>query len=295
MDVRLLEAFRAVVDHRSVTGAAATLGVTQPAVSAQIARLEQEQGFSLFDRGNGRLKPTAEGLLFYAEASKALTGIDRLTQAAEQIRTAQMGRLIIASHPSAAISLLPPLISTFLAERPGIQVRLLSRNSDVISRLLPAESYDIGIAELPIDETAVRLTRFRLRCVAILPSKHPLQARKAVSPALLSPHPVVALAPTLQASLRLKKVFADAGHDLKPIAEAEYFATLCGLVASGAGWSIVDPLSAQTFQHLGLTVRAFEPALYYEIGAFCARGGEPSILTQAFLALLSERLGLLDA
>ncbi len=295
MDVRLLEAFRAVVDHRSVTGAAASLGVTQPAVSAQIARLEQELGFSLFDRGNGRLKPTAEGLLFYAEASKALTGIDRLTQAAEQIRTAQMGRLIIASHPSAAISLLPPLISTFLAERPGVQVRLVSRNSDVISRLLPAESYDIGIAELPIDETAVRLTRFRLRCVAILPSKHPLQARKTVSPVLLSPHPAVALAPTLQASVRLKKIFADAGHDLKPIAEAEYFATLCGLVASGAGWSIVDPLSAQTFQHLGLTVRTFEPALYYEIGAFCARGGEPSILTQAFLALLSDRLGLLDA
>ena len=157
MDVRLLEAFRAVVDHRSVTNAAAAMGVTQPAVSAQIARLEQELGFSLFDRSNGRLKPTAEGMLFYAEADKALTGIDRLTQAAEQIRTAQTGRLVIASHPSAAISLLPGLVSAFLAERPGVLVRLLSRNSDVISRLLPTESYDIGIAELPIDETAVRL------------------------------------------------------------------------------------------------------------------------------------------
>ena len=114
MDVRLLEAFRAVVDHRSVTNAAAAMGVTQPAVSAQIARLEQELGFSLFDRGNGRLKPTAEGMLFYAEASKALTGIDRLAQAAEQIRTAQTGRLVIASHPSAAISLLPAWSRPFL-------------------------------------------------------------------------------------------------------------------------------------------------------------------------------------
>ena len=107
MDLRLLEAFRAVVDHRSVTNAATVLGVTQPAVSAQIARLEQELGFSLFDRGTGRLKPTPEGVLFYAEASKALTGIDRLTQAAEHIRTAQTGRLIIASHPSAAIRCCP--------------------------------------------------------------------------------------------------------------------------------------------------------------------------------------------
>ena len=56
-------------------------------------------------------------------------------------------------------------------------VRLLSRNSDVIGRLLPTESYDIGIAELPIDETAVRFTRFRMRCVAILPPGHKLGAR----------------------------------------------------------------------------------------------------------------------
>ena len=295
MDIRLLEAFRAVVDHRTVTGAAASLGLTQPAVSAQIARLEQELGFALFERGNGRLKPTPEGLLFYAEASKALTGIDRLTQAAQQIRTAQVGRLVIASHPSAAISLLPPLISAFLVERPGVLVRLLSRNSDVISRLLPSESYDIGIAELPIDESAVRLARFRLRCVAILPPGHPLQARKRVTPALLAPHAVVALAPSLQTSVRLKTSFAEADVEFNPVAEAEYFATLCGLVASGAGWSLVDPLSAQTFQHLGLTVRPFEPAITYEIGAFSSRDREPSLLSQAFLALLSDKLNALDA
>ena len=82
---------------------------------------------------------------------------------------------------------------------------------------------------------------------------------------------------------------------MEPVAEAEYFASVCGLVGSGAGWSIVDPLSAETFQHLGLTVRAFEPAIPYEIGVFCARDREPSILAQSFLAMLSDKLGPLDA
>src|SRR5215470_7271074 len=91
MDVRLLEACRAVVDHRSVTQAAAAMGVTQPAVSVQIARLEQELGFPLFERTNGRLKPT--GMLFYAEVDKLLAGMDCLSQAARQIRVAQAGRL----------------------------------------------------------------------------------------------------------------------------------------------------------------------------------------------------------
>ena len=46
MDVRLLEAFRAVVDHRSVTNAAAAMGVTQPAVSAQIVTSRPLRGVS---------------------------------------------------------------------------------------------------------------------------------------------------------------------------------------------------------------------------------------------------------
>ena len=93
MDVRLLEAFRAVVDHRSVTLAAAALRVMQPPVSTQIACL---------DRGDGRLKPTPEGMLFYAEADKMLTGMNCLSEAVRQIRTAQAG-FIIANHPSATI------------------------------------------------------------------------------------------------------------------------------------------------------------------------------------------------
>jgi DNA-binding transcriptional LysR family regulator len=291
MHVRLLEAFRAVVDHRSVTHAAVAMGVTQPAVSAQIARLEQELGFPLFDRSNGRLKPTAEGMLFYWEADKVLMGMDRLSEAAHQIRTTQAGRLVIASHPSAAISVLPGLVSAFLADRPSVHVRLLSRNSDVIGHLPPSESYDIGIAELPVDDAAILLTRFRMRCVAILPATHALACRPTLSPQALSRHPAVALARTPQTSARLALAFAKAGAEWSPVVEAEYFASVCGLVASGAGWSVVDPLSASTFAHLGLVARPFEPAIYYEIGAFCTRHREPSILAQSFLSMLADKLG----
>jgi hypothetical protein len=76
-----------------------------------------------------------------------------------------------------------------------------------------------------------------------------------------------------------------------PVVEAEYVASVCGLVASGAGWSVVDPLSASTFRHLGLVTRPFEPAVYYEIGAFCARDRNPSILAQSFLSMLFDKLG----
>src|SRR5260370_33588038 len=99
MDVKLLEAFRAVVDSRSVTAAAQALGITQPAVSGQIAKLEESVGFPLFERAGGRLKPTPEGLLFYAEASRVLGEGGRRATPTARNRKRAPGPLVLASHP----------------------------------------------------------------------------------------------------------------------------------------------------------------------------------------------------
>ena len=226
MDVKLLEAFRAVVDSRSVTAAAQALGITQPAVSGQIAKLEESVGFPLFERAGGRLKPTPEGLLFYAEATRVLGEVDRLAATTAQIREGQSGRLVIASHPAAAISMLPPLVAAFVAERPGVSVRLVSRHSDVVSQLLPTEGYDLGIAELPVDETAVRLVRYQMRCVAILPPRHALASRKLLTPALLSGQPMIAPARSPQMLSRVYGTFAGADAQINAVVEAEFFASL---------------------------------------------------------------------
>jgi DNA-binding transcriptional LysR family regulator len=288
MDIRLLETFRMVIDQSSATAAAAALGLTQPAVSSQIARLEDAVGFPLFERSGGRLRPTPEGLLFYTEATKALDGFDRLTHAAEQIRSATAGRLVVASHPSAAISLLPPVVSAFVSERPGVLVRLVTRASDVVSRLLPSETFEIGIAEPPIDSVLFAVKRFRFRCVAVLPKGHRLARRSTITPHDLSGEPFVA---TWRASLtyqRTKEVFAAAGADLAIAAETEFFASALGLVAGGAGVAIVDPLSAAT-PGPAVVVREFAPAIPYEICVF--HGRELSLLGQAFLDALLARLG----
>jgi hypothetical protein len=54
--------------------------------------------------------------------------------------------------------------------------------------------------------------------------------------------------------------------------------------------SLVDPLSATSFGHLGLVARPFEPAIAYEIAAFHRRDREPSKLAAAFFDLLDEKL-----
>jgi DNA-binding transcriptional LysR family regulator len=130
-----------------------------------------------------------------------------------------------------------------------------------------------------------------MRCVVVLPPRHPLAAHKLLTPALLSGHPMVAPVRSLQLPSRLQAAFAAAGAQLNAVVEAEFLATLCGLVAAGTGWSLVDRLSAESFSHLGLVARPFEPAILYEVGVFHRRDREPSTLAAAFLEVLEGKLG----
>ena len=107
MDYRQLEMFEAVGTLGSVTEAARHFGVTQPAVSTAMGKLERAVGFTLFRREGRRLLPTVEARLLFGEATRVLTEFRRLGEAAAGISAAQSGTLTIATNPSPGITWLP--------------------------------------------------------------------------------------------------------------------------------------------------------------------------------------------
>jgi DNA-binding transcriptional LysR family regulator len=290
MDIRLLEAFRAVVEHGSVTQAAASLGVTQPAVSAQIARLEGELGFSLFMRSGNRVRPTAQGIAFRAEVERTLDRIDDLSRAAEHIRVGQAGSLTVASHPMAGVTLLPPVVAAFARERPGVRVQLVTRNSDLVRGMFPSRTHDIGIAELPIDPTGLSVIRYRMECVAIMPRGHALRAHDIITPKLMSGLPFIGMSREWSAHHIVNAVFAEAAAHLNVVAASELFAMICGLVANGVGVSIVDPASAAQFRATGLEIRPFCPIVPYEIAIFHSSERDLPLIGRAFLDAFDAHL-----
>ncbi len=290
MDLRLLEAFRLVVSNRSVTRAAEVLGVTQPAVSAQMARLEASAGFPLFVRTKGRLALTQEGASFHREVMHALDQVERLDRIAESIRLGQAGRLVVASHPSASISLLPPLVARLTVALPDVSVKMINRTSEEVRALFPAATIDIGIAELPIDIAGVDVRRYHLDCVAIVPKGHALARLEAIGPADLSGEPFLSMPSERLIHHRIRAAFSDAGAYLNSVAEVDFFSSICAVVASGGGVSIVDRWSAEMFAPLGFEVRPFYPAIPYEIGVLVSSDREPTKLARDFLNLIHETL-----
>ena len=283
IDPRLLEAFRSVLDSGSITHAAAALGLTQPAVSAQIARLESDVGFALFVRSGNRVRPTAEAMAFRQEVEQTLTKISDLSRVAEQIRTGEVGSLSIVSHPMAGVTLLPPVVAAFARERPDIKVELFVRNSEIVRGMFPTRTYDIGIAEPPIDPSGLIVTRYRMDCVAILPRNDALAGYDVITPELMSGRPFVGVSRPWNAHHLVEKMFAEAQAHLNVVASSEFFAAICALVANGLGFSIIDPASARHFQSAGLEIRKFRPAVQYEVAIFHAAEPNLSTIARSFL------------
>lgn len=290
MNMRQLECFRAVMVTGTASRAAQVLGISQPAVSKLIAGLEHEIGFGLFKRRLGRLVPTPEASYFINEVNRALETLDQTADLARQIRNLELGRLVIASYPGIAIHFLPTVVAEFMSGRSNVNVRLLSRSSHVVRELIPAQQFDVGIVELPVDHPGVEIEPMIFECRGVLPSGHPLTEKEVITAADLDGAPFVSLFRGHMTHYRLERAFADAGSRWNVVAETQYFATCCSFVINGVGASVVDPFTAAHYEGRGLVVRQFEPVIPYDLAIVYPTDRVRSRLTEAFVSKLKERL-----
>src|SRR5215470_2553195 len=145
MNLKRLQAFRAVFEAGSVTGAAERLHTTQPAVSRLIGDLELELGLALFVRQRRRLVPTLEGRLFYGEAEKALAAVDQIVDIARDIRTLKGAHLRVVAPMLTAFGILPAAITSFRAAHPQTRISLEIKNIRDIADWVASGPFDMAV------------------------------------------------------------------------------------------------------------------------------------------------------
>lgn len=288
MDVRQIQIFAAVVESGSMTAAARSLGVTQPAVSVALAQLERQAGFRLFSREGRQIVPTAEALMLHQEALHALAGLARLDEAAAGIQAATRGHLTIATNPGPGIAWLPQILAEFRRARPRVTVRFLTRSSREVRDLVATRAFDLGIAEAPFDRTDTVVHRYRFDCVAVLRADHPLAGEAQLTPALLDDQPLIGLLPGHGTTTPIARAFEATGTRANIVAECEFYATALNLVLHGAGICISDPISAAqaAYGRTDLVIRPFVPNIPYEVGVLRPSRGGASHLAEHFIEAL---------
>jgi molybdate transport repressor ModE-like protein len=159
LDPRLLSTLRAVASSGKISAAARSLHLSQPAVTAQIRKLEAQCGRPLLTRSVRGIALTEAGERLVRHAAKME---DLLTSAFEDVSAAPSrgGLLHLGASTTSAMHLLPKLIAGFVRSVGPIAVRIEEGNSDDVLKKLEAGDIPLGIVEGPSRVPRVRLRRF---------------------------------------------------------------------------------------------------------------------------------------
>ena len=284
MDYRQLEMFQAVITLGTVTEAARHLGVTQPAVSTAMTKLERNVGFLLFRRDGRRLVPTAEARQLSSQAFRVLADFRQLTDAAAGISAAQSGTLTLATNPSPAVAWLPTIAAAFQRKRPQVKLRLITRSSEDVRLLSASSAFDLGLAEAPFTQSEILLRRYSFARVVALPPGHRLAAHAILTPNLLDNEPIVATVSSSWNWATVARTFEAAGAQCRVVAECDFTVIALNMVAAGMGVCLADPLSVAGAGKPGLVTRPFRPTLPYDVGLLRPMHGTMTLLAEAFAA-----------
>lgn len=151
MTLEQLRIFAAVAEREHVTQAAAVLHLTQAAVSASIAALEQQHGVKLFDRVGRGVALTTAGRQFLPEAQALLTRAAAAEAALADFAGLQRGRVKLYASQTIASYFLPPIIAGFRKVHPGVEVMLAIGNTAQVAAALRAGAAELGFVEGPLD------------------------------------------------------------------------------------------------------------------------------------------------
>ncbi|MGF6931529.1 DNA-binding transcriptional LysR family regulator [Paraburkholderia sp. UCT70] len=243
----------------STSKAAALLGISQPAVSQAIRRLETMADFGLFERIRSRLVPTQEAVALMREVDQYFRGFEVIEHRIRSLRSYGLGRMAIASLPALGTGFLPRVIAAFDAPSRNVQISLQVMSSREVHEKVSAGQVDFGLMSDEMSMAGLEHSVFaRMRAVAVMNSHHPLATRAVIAVADLPEFPFIALNPEDSTRLRLDTQLTAREIRLKPVVETPYSHTICELALAGVGIGIAHPLVTLDFAERGLVVKPID-------------------------------------
>ncbi len=195
MNLRDLHYVAAVADHGHFGRAAAACNVSQPTLSGQILKLEQELGMRLFEREGRAVRVADRAAPIIAHARRALPAAADIVIAARGARDPLVGALRLGVIPTVAPYLLPYALPAAIRDLPLAPIKIVEDLTDRLLPLLIHGRIDAAvIATDPDNDKLARLTLYDEPFQLVVARDHPLARRKSVSARDIDPDTLLLLA-----------------------------------------------------------------------------------------------------
>ncbi|EIK93257.1 LysR family transcriptional regulator [Pseudomonas sp. M47T1] len=241
MDLANLNAFIAIAECGSFSGAGERLHLTQPAISKRIAGLEQQLNVRLFDRLGREVSLTEAGRALLPRAYQILNVLDDTRRALTNLTGEVTGRLTLATSHHIGLHRLPPVLRAFTKRYPNVALDIQFLDSEV--------AYDEilhGRAELAVITLAPE-PHGLVRTVPVwsdpldfvVAPEHPLALNGAVSLADIAYHPAVFPGGNTFTHHIVQRLFEARGLTANIAMSTNYLETIKMMVSIGLAWSVL--------------------------------------------------------
>lgn len=243
---RQLKVFEAVARHLSYSRAAGELHLTQPAVSTQIARLEEHAGNVLFEQFGKKIYLTAAGAQLLQISRTIIDQFEQAASAMAQCRGVSGGRLDVAVI-SAGDYFFPRLLIEFIGRHSGVTLNFTVHNREELIARLADNLTDLAVMTRPPTELDTENRAFAPHpYVVVAPAAHPLVGRRGLTLAELTRHQFIVRETSSDTWKAMRDAFGDTLEALKPAMQIRSTETIKQAVIAGFGLSF---LSAHTIGH----------------------------------------------
>ena len=289
LELRHLTSFIAVAERKSFVHAAEHLHLSQPAVTAQIQRLEEELGVQLLDRNRRSVRLTPAGETFLTGARATLESANDAILATQRVARGETGRVRIGFPPSVLKEIMPNIMIEFHKQHPGIKLDLFSLHTSLTIAALEEDNIDIGYVRLPVEAKGLRITPVHHEpLVVCLPRGHRLAARTHVRMEDLREERFILYERKWAPGFHdhFLALCSEAGFQPVVAQQIDEMYLAATLVATGVGIAII-PRMVLSLPNDSIVVKPIvgssEPALS-ELG-IATRSGEPSPVIRSIISI----------
>ncbi|MPS93289.1 LysR family transcriptional regulator [Comamonas sp.] len=241
----LLRSFCLVVQERSFSQAAELLQLSQPAVSLQVRQLERQLGTRLIERVGRRAVPTAAGQTLLEQLPAVTVALEGLAHAMSAHIREVNGQVRIGTGLTVCLYLLPAVLRQIRIRHPGIDIVVVTGNTDECLKRVEDNSLDLALVTLPVNRRALLATPVLHDELVAVARPDMLTSSDAVAARELSTLPLLALQKSASTRGVVDAWLRRAGDVPHPQMELDSVEALKEMAAIGLGYAVVPRMAMQ--------------------------------------------------
>jgi DNA-binding transcriptional LysR family regulator len=282
-----IRSFVAVAENEHISRAAASLFLTQAAVTQQVRHFERAVGLQLLERDGRRVRLTDAGRSLADVCRAALRAVEVMDDTAQAMKALEAGSLHVGASPTCATYYLPPHLAEFARRHPGVKLSVVVEPSAELNRRVVAGTLDCAIVEGSPDRGLIAFELTRDELVVVAHRDHPLSQLRRITAADLSGHLYLGRGPEWSAERTVRDMLGEA-YDRVEVLNLGHPEYVRAAAVAGLGFAALPKRAVAADVASGVLKRLPVPPAMRPITAV-RRTGRGGPVQEAFWDLLAGR------